>query len=124
MLNTSVWLFLLVNLTLNTLSQYALKAGANRLGSLDFSYSSLIHLLTAIPTSPFLMGGILFAIAAAIIWIAILSCVPVSIALPISSIGYVTSALVAYLFLNEQLTLLRILGTTVIVLGVIIVSRS
>jgi multidrug transporter EmrE-like cation transporter len=49
--------------------------------------------------------------------------VPVSIAYPLLSVGYVVNAIGAYFLLGEALTLSRWLGIGFIVIGVWLISR-
>jgi len=58
------------------------------------------------------------------IWIAALSRVDVSIAYPMLSIGYVVNAVAAWYLFGESLTASRLLGIAIIILGVVIISRS
>jgi multidrug transporter EmrE-like cation transporter len=53
-----------------------------------------------------------------------LSRVEVSIAYPLLSVGYVVNALAAWYLFGEAVTMMRIVGIGVIILGVFIVARS
>jgi multidrug transporter EmrE-like cation transporter len=75
-------------------------------------------------TEPHIMSGMACYAVSLVVWIMALSRVPVSIAYPMLSIGYVVNALVAYLWLGEDVNSLRLLGIGVIVVGVFIVARS
>jgi multidrug transporter EmrE-like cation transporter len=57
-------------------------------------------------------------------WIAALSKVPVSVAYPMLSIGYVVNAIAAYYLLNEDLGPQKLVGIGIIIIGVFIVARS
>nr|ART37752.1 E373 [uncultured bacterium] len=57
-------------------------------------------------------------------WIMALSRVPVSIAYPMLSIGYAINAFVAWQWFGEVLTAQKLLGIGVIIVGVILVTRS
>ncbi|MDI6745825.1 MAG: SMR family transporter, partial [Rhodocyclaceae bacterium] len=59
-----------------------------------------------------------------IIWIMALSRVPVSIAYPMLSIGYLINALAAWALLNEPLGAQKLLGIGFIILGVWLIARS
>jgi len=59
-----------------------------------------------------------------VVWVVALSKVPVSIAYPMLSIGYVVNAVAAYYLLGESITPLRLAGIGVIILGVFMVARS
>ena len=58
------------------------------------------------------------------VWIVALSRVPVSVAYPMLSIGYVVNAIAAWYLLGEAVTPMRLAGIGIIVLGVFIVARS
>ncbi|HEB55776.1 MAG TPA: 4-amino-4-deoxy-L-arabinose transferase, partial [Gammaproteobacteria bacterium] len=53
-----------------------------------------------------------------------LSRVDVSIAYPMLSIGYIVNAVIAWAWLGEVLSMTRILGIGVIIVGVIILARG
>jgi drug/metabolite transporter (DMT)-like permease len=59
-----------------------------------------------------------------VIWVVALSRVPVSMAYPMLSIGYVVNAAAAHYLLGEVVTPMRMAGIGIIVLGVFIVARS
>jgi len=59
-----------------------------------------------------------------IVWILALSRVDVSIAYPMLSIGYVVNALAAWSLLGEALTTQRVVGIGIIIVGVVVLSRS
>jgi multidrug transporter EmrE-like cation transporter len=59
-----------------------------------------------------------------VVWVIGLSKVPVSIAYPMLSIGYVINAIAAYYLLGESVTPMRFAGIGVIIVGVFIVARS
>ncbi len=58
------------------------------------------------------------------VWIVGLSRVPVSIAYPMLSLGYIVNAIAAHYLLGEAVTLARWTGIAFIVLGVWLVARS
>ena len=57
-------------------------------------------------------------------WILALSRVDVTIAYPMLSLGYVVTALAAWVFLGEVLSLSRVLGIRIVILGVFILARG
>lgn len=59
-----------------------------------------------------------------VVWILALSRVPVSIAYPMLSIGYVVNAAVAHYWLGEVLETQRMIGIGVIIVGVALVAKS
>jgi len=59
-----------------------------------------------------------------VVWILALSRVPVSIAFPLLSMAYIVTAVAAWYLLGEPLSMTKLVGIGVIILGVIIISRA
>jgi multidrug transporter EmrE-like cation transporter len=71
----------------------------------------------------FVLGAACYA-ASLVVWIIGLSRVPVSIAYPMLSIGYIVNAVAAHYLFGEAVTTTRWLGIGFIVLGVWLVAKS
>lgn len=115
---------ILLSVFINTAAQILLKKGMNTIGYFAFSLNNLVNLILKIIVNPFIMGGMMCYVAAVFVWLLVLSRVPVSLAYPMISLGYITTAIAAMIFFNEALTLTRIAGIFVIIAGVYLVSRS
>ena len=59
-----------------------------------------------------------------VVWILALSRVPVSVAYPMLSVGYIVNAFAAWLLFGESLTAQKLVGIGFIVVGVFLVARS
>ena len=105
--------FILTGVLLNAGAQLLLKAGTN---------AEPLGLRLAI--EPHILAGLACYVISVVVWVVALSRVPVSIAYPMLSIGYVVNAIAAYYLLGEQVTPLRFAGIGVIIVGVFIVARS
>jgi multidrug transporter EmrE-like cation transporter len=75
-------------------------------------------------TEPHFISGVICYGFSLIVWILGLSRVPVSIAYPMLSLGYVINAIAAYYLFGEDVGFMRWLGIGFIVLGVWLVARS
>lgn len=115
---------ILTGVLLNAAAQLLLKAGTNAVGHFEFHLDNAVPVGWRLATEPHIMSGMVCYAVSLVVWIMALSRVPVSIAYPMLSIGYVVNALVAYLWLGEDVNSLRLLGIGVIVIGVFIVARS
>ncbi len=104
---------ILVGVLLNAAAQLLLKAGTNAMP---------LGLRLAI--EPHILAGLACYVVSVVVWIVALSRVPVSIAYPMLSIGYVVNAIAAWYLLGEVVTPMRLVGIGIIVLGVFIVARS
>ena len=108
----SFW-FILGGVLLNATAQLLLKAGTNAM-----------PLGVRLAIEPHILAGLACYVISVVVWVVALSRVPVSIAYPMLSIGYVVNAIAAYYLLGEQVTPLRFAGIGVIIVGVFIVARS
>jgi multidrug transporter EmrE-like cation transporter len=104
---------ILVGVLLNAAAQLLLKAGTNAMP---------LGLRLAI--EPHILGGLACYVISVVIWVVALSRVPVSIAYPMLSIGYVVNAVAAWYLLGEVLTPMRLTGIGIIIAGVFLVARS
>ena len=73
---------------------------------------------------PALWGAVCAYALSLVVWIVGLSRVPVSQAYPLLSMGYVINIGLAWWLLGEVPNTQRVVGIAVIVLGVVLVSRS
>lgn len=109
---------------LNATAQLLLKAGTNAVGHFEFHASNIVPIGLKLAFQPYIMGGMACYAVSLVVWIMALSRVPVSIAYPMLSIGYVINAFVAWQWFGEALAAQKLLGIGFIVLGVILVTRS
>jgi multidrug transporter EmrE-like cation transporter len=109
---------------LGVLGQFSMKHGMGkvvvRTAGVGALASSLAHALV----QPFVTTGVALYAVSALVWLVILSRVELSFAYPMVSIGYVAVVLLSRVLFHEQVTLVRIVGTLVICVGVVLISRS
>lgn len=108
----------LASVTLNAVAQIVLKQAVAASGV--FAPAPLAMALLGKPlfwAGLFCFGGSLAT------WLLVLSRLPVSVAYPLASLGYVAAAVLGVLLLGESLGGARIAGIGVICLGVFLVAR-
>jgi multidrug transporter EmrE-like cation transporter len=122
-MNATSLALVLTGVVLNAFAQSLLKAGANRLGEVRFSLEQVLPLgLRVLGEWPFLLGFVCYGVSL-VIWIAALTRVPVTIAYPMLSIGYVINALIARYWLGESLSASGWTGIALICAGVLLIAR-
>ena len=99
-----------------------LKAGMNDIGA--FGFSNLIPTMGRILSHPRILIGFVSIGIGAVFWLAALARVDLSWAYPLLSLGYILVLVLSALFLGENVSSVRWVGVIVIVVGVILVSRS
>ncbi|HSS28184.1 MAG TPA: SMR family transporter [Usitatibacter sp.] len=115
---------LMAGVLLNAAAQLFLKAGTNRVGAFSFDLASLAPAGFKLATSPFVIAGLSCYVVSLVVWILGLSRVPVSVAYPLLSVGYIVNAIAAYFLFGEALAPQKLFGIGFIVIGVFLVARS
>ncbi|HVC49516.1 MAG TPA: SMR family transporter [Burkholderiales bacterium] len=123
-MNPVSFCLVLTGVLLNAGAQLLLKAGVNRIGHFSYSFANLLPIGWKIALEPHILGGLGLYVISVGVWIMALSRVPVSIAYPMLSIGYVVNAVAAWYWLGESVTVIRIIGMAVIIFGVYLVASS
>ena len=123
-MTAAAFVFLVTGVLLNAGAQLLLKAGTNRLGVISLTADNWTRTLASIATESHFIAGIACYVISVFVWILGLSRVPVSIAYPMLSLGYVVNAVAAHYLLGEAVTLQRWLGIGFIIVGVYLVARS
>ncbi len=115
---------LLTAVIISGTGELLLKYGMNQVGEISLHPDTIATSLLRTFTTPFVLLGFVFIFGGSIVWLAIISKVQLSYAYPMLSLGYIFVVGVSWLVLNEQFPPTRLVGVLVIVLGVIIVSRT
>jgi multidrug transporter EmrE-like cation transporter len=124
-MNTMTWLLLLGGVLLNAAAQLLLKAATRTTGALlsdagTVSWSAAGELVRAMP----LWAGLMCYAISVLLWLGALSRVPVSVAYPMLSIGYIVNAFAAAALFGEALTIAKMSGIALIVVGVVLLARA
>jgi drug/metabolite transporter (DMT)-like permease len=94
------------------------------MGPLTLSGNQLLGLLWRMGTNPYVFLGLAIYVCGTVFWLAALSRVDLSFAYPFASLSYVVMLAASWLLFRENISLVRLIGTAVVALGVIIISRS
>ncbi len=123
-MNLVTFSMILSGVLLNAGAQLMLKAGTRVIGVIGATETGLVNTLTAVVLQPYIIAGLGCYVLSVGIWIVALSRVDVSIAYPMLSIGYVVNAFAAWWLFGETLTVMRLIGIGIILVGVFILARS
>ncbi len=116
---------LLVGLVLEGIGVVLLSRGLKDLGGMErVSVSEVARVVKAGATHPKILVGVAFEAAFFGILMYLLSRADVSLVWPLTSLGFVITALAAKFYLHEQVSGLRWAGVALIVLGAGLVSWS
>jgi drug/metabolite transporter (DMT)-like permease len=118
-------LSIVVCVLLGAAGQILLKTGASNPALVaQLNAGSLAGFGLRALTSPAILCGFLLYGASAALWLVILARTQISYAYPFISLGFIITTLYGWQFLGEQLSAVRAGGVALIILGVILVSRT
>jgi uncharacterized membrane protein len=110
---------------MGAVGQILMKNGMSQIGQIG-GWGGLFNLSTfvSIFTNIYVVGGLVLYAVSSFLWIGALSTSNVSFIYPLLSLAYVLTAILGFIFLKENISLLRWLGILVVCAGVFLVSRS
>lgn len=123
-LTLRIFLVIILNDLIDGLAQLLMKKGLIQTEINLIHFSTFVEFITRNSSSILVWIGILAYTLNFFLWIAILSRVELSIAIPVGSTTYVLIPLLASLFLNEHVSMLRWIGISFIIVGIHFVSKS
>ena len=123
-MSAATFALLMTGVLLNAAAQLLLKAGTNAVGRFDFTAENILPVGMKLALEPHIAGGLACYVVSVAVWIVGLSRVPVSVAYPMLSVGYIVNALAAWYLFGESLTAQKLVGIAFIVCGVFLVARS
>ncbi|NQT29798.1 MAG: EamA family transporter [Candidatus Saganbacteria bacterium] len=116
------YLILAVSILLAVTGQLLMKKGMMQFGA--FPIKELLSHLIPMFLNPFVFFGFACFGLSSIFWLVVLSRLPLSLVYPMVSVAYVLVAFASMIFFKESVSLARWMGIGIIILGVILISRS
>jgi len=116
--------YIMISVLGGALGQILLKKGMGAMGPLTLSLGKLGEVLWRIGTNPYVIAGLAIYVTGTVFWLVALSRVDLSYAYPFASLSYVVMLAAAWLLFKEDLSPMRLAGTAVVFLGVLLISRS
>lgn len=106
-------------------SQIFLKKGLIKIGGIEIgNFSEFSESFLKLTQEKYILVGFLIALVAAFNWLIIISRKDLTVAFPIAGgIFYILLFLSSWLLLGENITFWRIIGTAIILIGILIVLK-
>ena len=123
-MNLTTFAFLLSGVCLNAAAQLLLKAGTHATGAIHLTSANWFETGLKLATQLPILGGLACYAISLVVWIVGLSRVDVSLAYPLLSLGYVVGTFGAWYFLGEAVSTQRLVAIGVIIVGVVLLTRS
>ncbi len=116
--------YILISVLGGAIGQVLLKRGMSGMGPLTLSAAKLPSILLGMATNPFVAIGLIVYLGSTVFWLTALSRVDLSYAYPFASLSYVAMLIASWQIFHEDISLLRLAGSFVILMGVVLISRS
>lgn len=118
------YILIFISVCLSAFSQVVLRYGMTRPAVADAlsGANSAPAIILAIARSPFVIGGLSCYGLGAILWLLVLSKIPVSYAYPFVSLGIVLTTLAGVVVLREAITFTSCVGIALIISGILFVA--
>ena len=117
------FLLVLMSVAISAVAQLCLKIGMNAF-IVPLSTVRPGEMFRALVLNPYLLGGLGLYGVGTILWLAVLSRIDLSVAYPFVALGFIMTLAFGVSILGESLTTAKLIGTTLIVLGVFLVGRG
>lgn len=114
------WLLAFIAAAISAVGQLMLKYAMIRHGSISFSPSGILTLIL----EPRLMVAMALYAGALLLWLQVLSKVPLSTAYPMLAITYVVVPIMSVYFFNEKLHQQQVIGIFLILVGVAFIGQK
>ncbi len=118
----TAFFILLAAICLTVTGELFLKTGMNRVGTVGLS--GLLQSIGRVAGTPQIWAGFFFVFSGAMVWLVVLSRVPLSWAYPMLSLGYILVLFFSKVALGEHVAPARWIGTLIVIAGVWLVYRS
>lgn len=115
-------LLILISVGFSALAQLLLKMGVD--GSGAAARGETAGGLVTMLMSPLVLAGLALYGIGAMVWLFVLGKAPLSLAYPFVGLGFIATAALGVLVLNEGISAARIAGTLMIAAGCVLVARS
>lgn len=116
---------LVISVTFNVTANILLKTSVVRSGGVLADSGKLIDSLLKVASNPLTIFGLALYGLSFLIWLRVLTFNDLSRAYPIfATIVFLFTTVGSIRFLNEEVSLIRIIGITIMLIGIFIVSRS
>jgi uncharacterized membrane protein len=105
-------------------SQLIMRWQVSSAGDLPNDLSGKIRFIVILLLNPWVLSGIIATFFAGISWMMAMTKFEISYAFPFVSLNYILIIFASFFIFNEQLSITKMLGTLIIVLGIIVIAKA
>lgn len=118
------YLLILLSVVISVIAQTLLKTGMGRIGSIEsLELPVIIPLIWRMGTNIFVLAGLSLYVVGTFFWLVLLSRLQLSFLYPFGALQYFLIFIISYFLLGEQIKMARIIGVTIIMLGIFVIGK-
>lgn len=117
-------IIILSSILMSSTAHILLKKGMMTHALNGMKSDGVFSLAWTVGTNIWVLGGMFLHVSALVVWLWALSKVDISFAYPFLALGYVLVSAMAWLWLGEELSQMKIIGMVVIVIGILILAKA
>ncbi len=118
------YVYILLTILLTVYGQIAIKWQVLKVGSLPEGTAEKIIFMLQLLLNPWIVSALAAAFLASFFWMAAMTKLQLSHAYPFMGLTFVLVLLASGFFFNEPVTLLKVIGVALIVLGLAVASQG
>jgi multidrug transporter EmrE-like cation transporter len=122
--NSGSHLFIFATVFFTVYSQVVMRWQVNNAGELPTDFSNKLVFVAQLLIKPWVISGILSTFLAGVSWMLAMTKFEISYAFPFMGLNYVLILLAGGILFNESITLARVFGVAIVIIGLIIVARN
>ena len=120
----TVLTLIFISVSISAIAQVTLKHGMSSPAVQQGLAGSWHQVVIAVASNIYVWLGLVFYALGAVLWLGVLAKVDVSVAYPFVGLGFILTALLGVFLLGEAFSVIRFVGTCMVVLGIVLVTRT
>lgn len=113
-----------ISVTISAVAQITLKQGMSTAAVQQSLSAGGLQIFIAVISSLYVWLGLILYALGAVLWLGVLAKTDVSIAYPFVGLGFILTAVFGVFLLGEAFSVIRFVGTCLVVLGIILVTNQ
>ena len=123
-LSWTVLTLIFISVTISAVAQVTLKQGMSSPVVQQSLTGGWLEIVIAVISSLYVWLGLALYALGAVLWLGVLARIDVRIAYPFVGLGFILTALMGVFLLGEAFSVIRFVGTCLVVLGIILVTQG
>jgi len=118
------YLYILGTIIFTVYGQVVIKWQVGQAGTMPSGLDEKLFYLLRVTANPWVISSLIAAFVAFLCWVGALSKFELSVAYPFVSLSFVLVMLMSAVIFNESITVSKVVGITLIILGIVVGSRT